>query len=954
MRTLALDLETYSSVNLTKAGVYAYTSATDFEILLLAYAFDEDEVEVIDLAQGETVPNKVLSAIQDKSVIKTAFNASFERTALSRYLGIQLTAEDWRCSEVQAAMLSLPLSLEAVGEVLGLEKQKLKEGKELIRYFCMPCKPTRTNENRTRNLPSHAKEKWEQFKYYCKRDVEVERAIRKKLASYPISETEQKLYVLDQEINDRGILVDTLLVKNAIKGDREYKEKVTRCARALTGLDNPNSVAQLKTWLSDNDLSTKSLSKKSVGELVTCTTGQVKQLLEMRLELAKTSVKKYEAIDRAICPDKRVRGLLQYYGANRTGRWAGRLVQVHNLPQNHLKDLTLARSLVRQGNLETLELLYDSVPNILSELIRTAFIPSNGRRFIVADFSAIEARVIAWLAGEAWRLDVFKTHGKIYEASASQMFKIPIEEITKGSPLRQKGKVAELACIAEGELVLTHQGLVPIEKVKLTHKLWDGEHWVSHQGVIYRGVKEVMEYEGLKATGDHIVWVKGKSKPIRFKEAATCGSRLLQTGNGRRAIRMGKNYIIRKALEQKLEQMLCFNTVRKMQKYSMDAIRELKRRQIKRVPKLFTTKTDTILVRQKINSCQATLSKSQRWKLSSVWIKGSRIPIQFYCRGRSVDIKKCGKCIKKFRTRQNRCQWSLRSGKSEICFKTYKPREQAANCTFRMETGILALFKNCDNKNAFFRENQRRNYLLGSIGRKGKKKMLAAYTGKVRVYDIQNAGPNNRFTVSNCLVHNCGYGGSVGALKAMGALEMGLQEEELRTLITDWRAANPNITKLWWTVDKAALKAVKERVPQAVGKLTFHYERGILFITLPSGRRLSYIRPRIEINKFGREGLTYEGIGENKHWCRIETYGPKLVENIVQATARDLLAEAMLAIRDRGYEIVIHVHDEVVVEAPLEKGSLEELCELMAISPTWAEDLPLRADGFECEYYKKD
>lgn len=645
MRTLALDLETYSSVNLTKAGVYAYTSATDFEILLLAYAFDEEEVEVIDLAQGETVPNKVLSAIQDKKIIKTAFNASFERTALSRYLGIQLTVEDWRCSEVQAAMLSLPLSLEAVGEVLGLEKQKLKEGKELIRYFCMPCKPTRTNENRTRNLPIHAQEKWEQFKYYCKRDVEVERAIHKKLASYPISKTEQKLYVLDQEINDRGILVDTQLVRNAIKDDSDYKEKVTRYAQVLTGLDNPNSVSQLKTWLSENDLSIKSLSKKLVGELVTCTTGQVKQLLEMRLELAKTSVKKYEAIDRAICPDKRVRGLLQFYGANRTGRWAGRLVQVHNLPQNHLKDLTLARNLVKQGNLETLELLYDSVPNVLSELIRTAFIPSKGRRFIVADFSAIEARVIAWLANEAWRLEVFKTHGKIYEASASQMFKVPIDEITKGSPLRQKGKIAELAL---------------------------------------------------------------------------------------------------------------------------------------------------------------------------------------------------------------------------------------------------------------------------------------------------------------------GYGGSVGALTSMGALEMGIEEEELKPLVTTWREANPNITKLWWTVDKAALKAVKERVPQAVGKLTFYYERGILFITLPSGRKLSYIRPRIEINKFGREGLTYEGIGENKHWCRIETYGPKLVENIVQATARDLLAEAMLAIRDRDYEIVMHVHDEVIVEAPLGKGSLDELCEVMAIPPKWAEDLPLRADGFECEYYRKD
>ena len=645
MRTLALDLETFSSVNLIKAGVYSYTSAVDFEILLFAYAFNEEEIQVIDLAQEENVPLEVLSALTDDAIIKTAFNANFERTALSTYLSIKLQPHAWQCTAVQSAMLGLPLSLEGVGEVLGLEKQKLKEGKDLIRYFCMPCKSTKANGFRTRNLPHHAPDKWEQFKDYCKRDVEVERTIRKKLTKYPISEREQKFYILDQEINDRGILVDTQLVQQAIACDTEHTEDSFAQAQRLTGLDNPNSVSQLKAWLVENGIEIESLSKKAVSDLIQNTGGKIEKLLNLRLQLSKTSIKKYEAIERAICPDNRVRGLLQFYGANRTGRWAGRLVQVHNLPQNHLKDLTLARELVKQGRFSEIELYYDSVSVVLSELIRTAFIPSKGSFFMVADFSAIEARVIAWLAGEMWRMEVFKTHGKIYEASASQMFKVPIEEITKGSPLRQKGKIAELAL---------------------------------------------------------------------------------------------------------------------------------------------------------------------------------------------------------------------------------------------------------------------------------------------------------------------GYGGSVGALTSMGALEMGLTEEELRPLIMSWRSANPNITKLWWDVDKAALHAVKYRASQKLGKLTFQCINGILFITLPSGRKLSYIRPRIELNQFGREGITYEGIGESKRWCRIETYGPKLVENIVQAIARDLLGEAMLAVSDAGYPIVMHVHDEIIVEAPHDENSLKEICDIMAVAPSWAEGLPLRADGFICEYYKKD
>lgn len=644
-KTLAIDIETYSDVDLVRSGVYAYTTSHKFEILLFAYSFDDDEVKVIDLATGETLPNEIILALEDEKIIKTAFNANFERVCLSKYLNKKLSAKSWRCTAVQAASLGLPLSLDGVAQVLGLQKQKMKEGKELIKYFSVPCKPTKSNGERNRNYPHHSLERWEVFKKYCAQDVEVEKAIRKRLQRYPIITSEQEIYVLDQEINDRGILIDTKLVEKSIECENIHKEDIYAEAQKLTGLENPNSVIQLKQWLLENGVEVESLSKKTVADLAKDAEEDVQRLLNLRSQLSKTSVKKYEAIERVLCADKRVRGLLQFYGANRTGRWAGRLVQVQNLPQNHIKDLTLARDLVKNGEFETLDMLFDNVSQVLSELIRTAFIPKENHRFIVADFSAIEARVIAWLAEEKWRLDVFNSHGKIYEASASQMFKIPIEEITKTSPLRQKGKVSELAL---------------------------------------------------------------------------------------------------------------------------------------------------------------------------------------------------------------------------------------------------------------------------------------------------------------------GYGGSVGALTAMGALDMGVKEEELQGLVSKWRQANPNITKLWWDIDKAAIKVVKEKSFEVVGKIKIFYEKGIMFITLPSGRNLSYIKPRLETNKFGREGITYEGIGATKKWERIETYGPKLVENIVQATARDLLAEAMINVDKKGYEIVMHVHDEIIVEISKDKGSLKEVCDVMAIAPEWAKGLPLRADGFECEYYRKD
>lgn len=644
-KELSIDIETYSDVDLIKCGVYAYADSPAFEVLLFAYAFDGGETQVIDLAQGEELPAEVTDAIFDEAVIKTAFNANFERICLSRHFGRYLSPESWHCSAVQAAMLALPRSLEEVGMVLGLEQQKMKEGKDLIRYFCMPCKPTKANGGRTRNLPCHAPEKWDLFKTYCIRDVNVERGIRRKLQHFPIPESEMELYRLDQIINDRGVLVDKELVRQAVSCDLMYKDIVTRRAYELTGLENPNSVAQIKSWLGENGVEMESLSKKAVAGLIEEAEGEVQELLRLRLLMAKTSVKKYEAMERSVCSDGRVHGLLQFYGASRTGRWAGRLVQVQNLPQNHIPDLELARSLVKQGRFHDVELLYDSTPNVLSELIRTAFIPKPGCRFVVADFSAIEARVLAWLSGETWRLDVFASHGKIYEASASAMFHVTMEEVTKGSPLRQKGKISELAL---------------------------------------------------------------------------------------------------------------------------------------------------------------------------------------------------------------------------------------------------------------------------------------------------------------------GYGGSVGALTSMGALDMGLAEEELAPLVSAWRSANPHITQFWWDVDLAAFKAVIEKKKTGVGRITFEYKSGILFVELPSGRKLSYVEPRMALNKFGRNGLTYEGIMENKKWGRIETYGPKLVENIVQGTARDLLAESILRIERKGYPIVMHCHDEIIAEVPEGTGSVEEMCAVMAVQPVWADGLPLRADGYECTFYKKD
>lgn len=646
MRNLSIDIETYSPEQLAKCGVYRYCQHPDFEILLFGYSIDGAPVQVVDFTAGERLPEAVYSALTDPNVTKWAFNAQFERVCLSRFLGYPvgtyLDPVSWRCTMVWAATLGLPLSLEGVGAVLGLEKQKLKEGKDLIRYFCTPAKAR--DGGVFRHYSTDNPEKWAVFKAYNRRDVETEMGIQQKLAKFPVPESEWRNYQLDQRINDRGIMLDMEMVRQAIDCDEQFKRTHLDMARSVTGLDNPNSPAQLKAWLSERGVEAESLSKAAVLSLLEEADGEVELALSLRQELAKSSVKKYTAMEMAVGSDSRARGLIQFYGANRTGRFAGRLIQVQNLPQNHLPDLDEVRRLLKCRQFDAIEMLYDSVPLVLSELIRTAFVPKPGCRFFVADFAAIEARVIAWIAGEQWRQEVFAKGGDIYCASASQMFHVPVEKHGINGHLRQKGKIAELAL---------------------------------------------------------------------------------------------------------------------------------------------------------------------------------------------------------------------------------------------------------------------------------------------------------------------GYGGSVGALKAMGALSMGVPEEELKPLVDAWRGSNPNIVKLWWDVDRAAYTCVREKVPTETHGIRFFYQSGMLFIVLHSGRRLVYVKPRMGINRYGSETVTYEGIGTQKKWLRLESYGPKFVENIVQATARDILVEAMQRLDAKGYKIVMHVHDEAVIEAPADT-SLEDICSVMGETPAWANGLLLRADGYVCDFYKKD
>lgn len=644
MKRMNIDIETYSEADLSKSGVYKYVDAPGFEVLLFGYSADGGPVKVISLAEGEELPQKIKEALLDDTVLKFAFNAQFERVCLEKYLGVHLAPDAWRCTMVASLYLGLPGSLAQVGAVLGVEKKKLETGKDLIKFFSVPCKPTKTNGGRTRNLPEHDREKWQQFITYNARDVETEMDIMEKVARFPVPDFLWKQYAQDQRINDLGIELDMALVTQAIKCDEESRERYLKRAQELTGLENPNSPIQLKEWILSNGVEMETLTKEEVASVMETATGPVKEVLELRQLLSKSSVKKYVAMETCRCSDGRAHGLLQFYGANRTGRWAGRLVQVQNLPQNHIPDLAVARNLIKSGCFEAVELLYDSIPDTLSQLIRTAFVPREGCKFMVADFSAIEARVIAWLAGESWRQEVFRNNGDIYCASASQMFGVPVEKHGVNGELRQKGKIAELAL---------------------------------------------------------------------------------------------------------------------------------------------------------------------------------------------------------------------------------------------------------------------------------------------------------------------GYGGGVGAMISMGAIDMGLAEEELQPIVDSWRQSNPAIVKLWWDVHRCVIKAVKDKQPQTYKCLTFEYQSGMLFVGLPSGRRLAYAKPSVYRNDYDRDEIAYMGVDATKKWGKIDSYGPKFVENIIQAMSRDILAEAMARMEAAGYDIVMHVHDEAVIEAPRD-AVLEDACQIMSKAPDWTPGLILNAAGYECEFYQKD
>ncbi len=966
MKTLSIDVETYSSADLPKCGVYRYTEAEDFEILLFGYSADGGPVSVIDLASGEQLPNEVIAALTDNTVTKWAFNASFERICLSRWLrdhgcfvgygtpddtvGNYLDPSSWRCSMVWSAYMGLPLSLEGVGSVLGLEKQKLTEGKELIRYFCQPCAPTKTNGGRTRNLPAHASDKWELFKRYNARDVEVEKSIQKRLSKFPVPDFVWKEYRLDQEINDRGVMIDMELVRQAIAMDTRSRSELTEAMRQLTALENPNSVQQMKQWLSDNGLTVESLGKKDITALLKSAPPELQPVLRLRQQLARSSVKKYQAMQNAVCSDGRCRGMFQFYGANRTGRFSGRLIQMQNLPQNHLPDLEQARALVKAGDHDALRMLYEDVPDTLSQLIRTAFIPRPGYRFIVADFSAIEARVLSWLAGEQWRIDLFNGGGDIYCQCASRMFKVPVEKHGINGHLRTKGKIAELACIAEGQLVLTNRGLVPIEKVSPSDLLWDGQEWIHHDGVISKGEAEVISYEGLTATPDHLVFIEGQQEPVQFGFAASSGAHLIQTGNGRQAVRMGENYRFGKTMDQNVEPLLCPDRMSRVRFDSMAITYESDKWKIKGMSKLLSAESYTKMDGEETVGCKKSLRESELPSVFQLRREGN--PLRFFqCdRSRSILDPYFRKSGQKNGDRPDRYEQGLCSGKSTVCGSQDKLCKSAEKCSESFRTEVLALFGKCCDSEAFsgYEAGQDHSGRENSGAREEKK--LAFDCRKARLYDIRNAGRHHRFTVSGKLVHNCGYGGSVGALKNMGALEMGLTEDELLPLVTSWRNSNPNIVQFWWDVDTAAMTAVREHIDGDVGNIRFSYKSGMLFITLPSGRRLSYVKPRIGTNQFDSDCLTYEGIGGTKKWERLETYGPKLWENIVQATSRDSLCNAMRTLSH--CFITMHIHDELVIEAD-RNLSLSAVCEQMSRTPPWLPGLELRADGYETAFYCK-
>ena len=959
-KKLSCDFETYSSVDIGKSGMYKYMESPDFAILLLAYAFDDEDVKIVDVASGEEIPEEVLEAIEDKEIIKCAWNAAFERNAFSHILHKQLDPEGWQCSMVLAASLSLPLALKNSAKVLKTGEQKDKAGETLIKKFSIPQKDRKTGK-RYRVYPWDALADWYKFKDYCLQDVRTERDIRHRLDGFPMTDKEWQMYWTDQRINDRGVLLDMELVEQCIACDLMLSDEMTKRAYELTGLENPNSVSQLKRWLEERGISVDTLGKKNVEQMITdLDKNSVDQtaldMLKLRLQMAKSSVKKYQAAERCVCSDGRARGLFQFYGANRTGRWSGRLLQLQNLSKNHIDTLSQARDLMKQGEFEKVAEIYGDVPDILSQLVRTMLVPKPGCEFIIADFSAIECRVLAWEAGENWVLDSFRAGKDIYCSTASSMFHVPVEKHGINGELRQKGKIATLACIAEGSLVLTNHGEKPIEQVTADDLVWDGCEWVQHEGVIYKGEREVITYEGLTATPDHLVFVEGKPRPIRFGEAATSGAHLVRSGYGRKTVRVGEDNKSGKKMEREVEYLLRSDSVPELWSDSMAVSWEPDERDFKGMPAVLSAKADTIMVGPQTYCSEAAVYKSGRPSVRKLWSKRHQVQVSECNDGGAVshsEVWFTGSCDG---DRQDRQQRRLCTREYTVCDEAGEQWESKDYCPVPVRSGVLALLLSGGNQETFIGRNQRRDNCGCGDGCVREEKELAVYRGKVRVYDIRNAGRRHRFTVSGVLVHNCGYQGGTGALVSMGALEMGLKEEELPDIIESWRNANPKIVQYWWDVEKAAIDTVKTHQEHVVQKIKFQFYANTLWMVLPSGRRLAYMKPKLMPNKYGRMSLTFEGLGTSasNYWVRQETYGGKLVENATQAIARDILAESMLRIQNAGIDIVAHIHDEVILEVPKGKYTVDELCDLMAEAPFWCADLPLASAGYRGDYYYKD
>lgn len=974
MRYLSCDLETFSSVDIRSSGVYAYAESPDFQILLLGYRFDDmDEAEVIDLSdffdKDEAVEYlarsypEVFAALTDAETVKTAFNANFERVCLGQYFGYMDPAQ-WQCTMVRCGAAGLPMSLEGAGAALHLpeDKAKLKTGKALINYFCKPCKPTRTNGGRRRNLYYFDPEKWELFEEYCKRDVDTEHTILEIVGHDALTESEQRLWELDQRMNDRGIRIDVGFVEGILEYSDRRNEALKAEAKSLTRLENPNSVAQLREWLSGQGIETDTLTKADVERILAgdCS-DTVRRVLEIRQALGKTSTKKYSAMLEAVCKDGRLRGILQFYGASRSGRWAGRIVQVHNLPQNHLDDLDWVRGKIDDLDFESVEMVYDELAFIFSQLIRTAFIPSEGNTFIVSDFSAIEARVLAWLAGEKWRMDVFKNGGDIYCQSASAMFGVPVEKHGINGHLRQKGKVAELACIAEGSPVLTDKGLVPIQDVTPDMKLWDGEDWISHDGVIYKGEKEVITYEGLTATEDHLVWAEGKPKPVHFGVTASSGAHLVQTGDGRRNIRLGEDNKPGEEMEQELESVLYADGVPRLWCHPMDAPEQPYKGEVEGMPAVLSAETDPEVVRQKANGSKAEMHESERQRIPELRSEGNQILLSQCEGGGALSDRDLRSSRQIDGIGPDRLERGLCARESEIRGAGDQSGQPAEHDTVPIRAKVLAIRGERCGAKAVIRNDTRADHRGCEEGSTGKTESLERDRKKVRVYDIRDAGRHHRFTVSGKLVHNCGYQGGVGAMKQMDS-SGAIPEEELPGIVARWREASPNIVRLWGSMEKAAKTAIRDQRPKSrpvvIAKgVAFYMDGDALKMQLPSGRSLSYWDARVVQKEDGRSHIIYEGVNQTtKQWNEVETYGGKLVENCIQAIARDCLAETMKKVSAAGYDIVMHVHDEIVVDCPREAAekAFEEITSIMGESPVWAPGLVLRGDGYMTDYYRKD